>query len=587
MEFTSQMRKFSLLLLGSFLIAGLPLQAAHHGPSSPELPGEPGVPHRFADRSGVVSTAEGRALRLSADLGAIRVLTLEPGADPVVRYTVHIETDARALLAGRLLAQYSLSVNGTPSGVQIVGTLPPQSSHGRASEPQFWVRFEITVPRNYSLDVSTGAGDIETADIGGTATLITQGGNIRTGRISFNGLREVSRRGLVARLETEGGHITIHDVAGNLIASTGGGHINAGNIEGDASLHTGGGHIHAEKIAGHADLNTEGGNITVQEAGGTVAVRTGGGQIDFGEVRGSVRGQTGGGGIRILYVAGPMELETSGGSICLTRVAGAVRAETAGGTIRAWFNPDAPAQKGAVQLAGASQLTSGAGDIEVFLPRNLAATIEATVETGGRNRIQFDPLLPLNIEATGPRGDAVRATALLNGGGAVLRLKTGVGKIRLQYLDSSAELRQSLTREEGERIRNHLDRGGITAALNEAQTQPEDQNGDWLDLWRDTLEEKLRGGVSEDADALQKRLYYSPPPAYPALAKTAGIEGVVRLRVRIGKDGRVEVLRILEGEPVLADAAICAVKQWHYKPKKVNGRPVNVISEVAFNFQLR
>src|SRR2546425_8249787 len=45
----------------------------------------------------------------------------------------------------------------------------------------------------------------------------------------------------VARLETEGGHITVQDVAGDLIANTGGGHINAGNISGDATLHSGGG----------------------------------------------------------------------------------------------------------------------------------------------------------------------------------------------------------------------------------------------------------------------------------------------------------------------------------------------------------
>ena len=58
------------------------------------------------------------------------------------------------------------------------------------------------------------------------------------------------------------------------------------------------------------------------------------------------------------------------------------------------------------------------------------------------------------------------------------------------------------------------------------------------------------------------------------------------MQVRVGRDGRVEVLKVLEGEPVLADAAIAAVKQWQYRPKQLNGKRVNVISEVSVGFQL-
>src|SRR5260370_893984 len=144
-----------------------------------------------------------------------------------------------------------------------------------------------------------------------------------------------------------------------------------------------------------AELETAGGKITVAHAGNFVSVRTGGGQIDFGEVRGSVHAQTGGGGIRVMYVSGPMELESSSGSICLTRVAGALQAATSGGTITAWINPDPPSGGGNVRLAGASPLVSPSGDIIVFLPRNLAATIDATVATGGERRIEADPALHL------------------------------------------------------------------------------------------------------------------------------------------------------------------------------------------------
>jgi len=323
-----------------------------------------------------------------------------------------------------------------------------------------------------------------------------------------------------------------------------------------------------------------------------VTVRTGGGQIDFGEVRGSVRAQTGGGGIRIMYVSGPMEVESSAGSICLTRVAGTVRAATAGGTIRAWINPDTPSSGGTVHLAGASQLTSGNGDIVVFLPRNLAADIDAMVESGGEHRIEADPGLALTIQSAANHG-AVHALGALNGGGAPLKLRTNSGTIHLQFLDSEIALRESLIREQKERL---TERGiqGLLPATFPLPGVPEAQQGlpaaddksDWLDSLIDRLEATFTGGVREDADEFKKHLVASPPPAYPDIARRAGVQGVVRLQVRAGKNGRVEVVKLLEGSPSLADAAISAVEQWQVSPAWMNGKRADVISTVTFNFQL-
>jgi protein TonB len=71
------------------------------------------------------------------------------------------------------------------------------------------------------------------------------------------------------------------------------------------------------------------------------------------------------------------------------------------------------------------------------------------------------------------------------------------------------------------------------------------------------------------------------------LAQNAGVQGTVKLQVRVTTDGRLEVMKLLEGEPVLADAAISAVKQWRAKPASINGKPVEVISTVTFKFQLQ
>jgi TonB family protein len=558
-------------------------------------PADPGSQHASAVRSGVMDTKDGLTLRLTTDLGSVSIVQVEAGAASVVRYTVHIETDARGPAAKQLLETYSLKAKSIASGVEITGMLPPQAA--RFADAQFWVQFEVAVPRGFSIEVNTEAGDITTGDIGGTAALYTQGGNIKTGRIGASGLRDASWGRSAAKLETEGGHIQVLDVAGGLTAVTGGGHINVGNIAGDASLRTGGGHIRAGRIGGRAELETAGGNITVAHAGNFVSVRTGGGQIDFGEVRGSVHAQTGGGGIRVMYVSGPMELESSSGSICLTRVAGALQAATSGGTITAWINPDSPPGGGNVRLAGASQLASGNGDIIVFLPRNLAANIDATVTNGGERRIEADPALHLTMQASTNGSGPVHAMAVLNGGGAPLKLKTTAGKIRLQFLDSEIALHESLIREQMDRLNKRLKENGFEAvsfssAPGPASSMPTEMptlseaKTDWLESWLMNLEITLRGGLIEDPDDFQKRLVNSPKPAYPAIAQRAGLQGIVKLQVRVKRDGSIEVQKLLEGDPALADAAIAAVKQWRAKPASINGKQVEVISTVTFNFQL-
>jgi len=582
------------LCAGVFFVAVAAAPAGSREPARPAAgltrPADP-APRTSADRSGSLPTSEGLTLRLITDLGSVKVIPLDANALPVVQYAVHIETDARSPLAQRLLDRYSLIARATPAGVEITGTLPPQMARSANSGAQYWVLFEVSVPLNYNVEVKTEAGDIETQDIGGFASLATQGGNVRAGRIGISGHRTASDRP-VAKLETEGGHINVLDVAGDLAAFTAGGHINARNISGDASLHSGGGHIRAGQIGGRADLQTDGGNITVGQAGNLVSVRTGGGQIDFGEVRGSVRAQTGGGGIRIMYVSGPMEVESSAGSICLTRVAGTVRAATAGGTITAWINPDASSPSGGtVRLPGLSQLTSGNGDIVVFLPRNLAADIDAIVESGGVQRIEADPALALTIQNQG--NGPVHAMAALNGGGAPLKLRTTAGKIRLQFLDSEIALRQTLIREQRERLSDRLSGVQIPVSFDnsgasrmpELAAAPEDHL-DWIDRWLNTLESTFLGGIHEDPDEFQKHFVSAPAPAYPDIARRAGVQGIVRLQVHATKDGRVEVDKIIDGSPTLADAAICAVKQWRVRPFSASGRPVEVVSTVTFNFQL-
>lgn len=75
-------------------------------------------------------------------------------------------------------------------------------------------------------------------------------------------------------------------------------------------------------------------------------------------------------------------------------------------------------------------------------------------------------------------------------------------------------------------------------------------------------------------------------PDYPDIAKEAGVEGTVYLRVLVGKDGRVLDVHIDRGIPMLNDAAMKAARKWVFKPALNNNRPVSVWVSRPVKFSL-
>ena len=84
----------------------------------------------------------------------------------------------------------------------------------------------------------------------------------------------------------------------------------------------------------------------------------------------------------------------------------------------------------------------------------------------------------------------------------------------------------------------------------------------------------------------EANLVYDVPPTYPPEAGRERIEGIVVLMAVIGKDGTIRDVRVESGLPLLAQAAIEAVKQWRYRPYLLNGEPVEVDSQITINFNL-
>jgi protein TonB len=75
-------------------------------------------------------------------------------------------------------------------------------------------------------------------------------------------------------------------------------------------------------------------------------------------------------------------------------------------------------------------------------------------------------------------------------------------------------------------------------------------------------------------------------PIYPSAAKLAHIQGTVLLAATISKAGTIDDLHVLSGHPLLAGAAIEAVRQWRYRPYILNREPVEVETQITVKFVL-
>jgi len=88
------------------------------------------------------------------------------------------------------------------------------------------------------------------------------------------------------------------------------------------------------------------------------------------------------------------------------------------------------------------------------------------------------------------------------------------------------------------------------------------------------------------ADSPTGRLIHRVEPAYPAEARKQHIQGPVVLDVQVLSDGTVGNISIVKGNPVLAGAAVQAVRQWKYQPYVLDGRSVESQTRITINFSL-
>jgi hypothetical protein len=249
----------------------------------------------------------GGRLRVDADRGSIEVTT---DAIKQVRVTVlRTVRGASETRAQELLRDHTVEFdqkNGEVSVVARTTTGMDWSWRG----PRLDVRFQVTIPKAFNVELKTAGGGIKAGSLEGTVRAHTSGGSIH--------LAEVS--GTIAA-KTSGGSIHVEGCGADVDVATSGGSLHLGDIRGKLSGHTSGGSIHVAKVTGETAVHTSGGRIEITEAAGKLLATTSGGSISA---------------TLSHPPTGTCELRTSGGSID-ARIPGEskldVDAQTSGGRV--------------------------------------------------------------------------------------------------------------------------------------------------------------------------------------------------------------------------------------------------------------
>jgi len=269
----------------------------------------------------------------------------------------------------------------------------------------------LSVPRKLrDAEVESEGGALEVRDLDGALKADTGGGGVLIDRIGGD-----------LTVRTGGGEVRLGKIGRTVRCSSGGGSIVADSVGGEAGLNTGGGEIRIREALGPVRANTGGGNIQVDRAAGPVTASTGGGQIDVGQSDGPVAAETGAGSIKVRAAKG-VRCESGAGAIQLLGVYGRLRAATGMGSILAELVAGKPLED--------SVLSTASGDITVFIPSNLAVTIQALTDSRGFQKIISDfPEIRPGTESHGARAEAQGS---LNGGGPLLKLTVSNGTIYLR-----------------------------------------------------------------------------------------------------------------------------------------------------------
>lgn len=304
-------------------------------------------------------------------------------------------------------------------------------------------KFEVVLPTEFNVDIGTSGGDISITDLKGKVDLKTSGGDIDLVRIdglvaakTSGGDVTVKENKQSVTIKTSGGDIEISDVLGEVDAMTSGGDISVENNRARVSVKTSGGDIGLKNIGAEVDAHTSGGDITVDGTNGALEVSTSGGDIDLKNIKDVIKAKTSGGDVEAANVINGIYATTSGGDIDLVDIQGFIEAKTSGGDVEAKMTLKDFSKDHHVNMK------SSGGNITLYLPEKLPATITAVINIRGASWRDYDiysdfPLTSkkeADEDKRGRREEIIRSEGKINGGGDLIMLETTNGSISIKKL---------------------------------------------------------------------------------------------------------------------------------------------------------
>jgi len=251
----------------------------------------------------------GGKLVIEADRGSIEVKSAEAEQVAIeVFRKVGRESEAKAQ---EILKNHEIKFSRDGDTVRVRAEFRKDwKSVGKDQGRNLQVRYEVSVPKRYDVDLKTAGGSIKVADLIGEARGRTAGGSLNFGRMEGP---------IYGR--TSGGSISVAGCKGNVDVETAGGSIQLGEVEGNATAHTSGGSINVKKMSGKSVVSTSGGSIEVVEVNGSIDASTSGGSITAGlsaQPADACRLHTSGGSVKVSLaekIAVDVDARTSGGRV--------------------------------------------------------------------------------------------------------------------------------------------------------------------------------------------------------------------------------------------------------------------------------
>ncbi len=330
-----------------------------------------------------------------------------------LRYAVHlrIRADGDEAWARARLGAVGVRVKRRTDGTVALSLRKPACQGCR-----FHAHLAVEAPaQTRATAVLTSRGGVEVRNLRGSVRIRAAAGPIEADSIGGN-----------LEALTKGGRVSIGTVGGTVRGHTEGGSIQLASAQGSADLKTGLGNIEVGSVGGDLHAATSGGRIRARSVGGDLRATTGSGSIRLGNVRGGIRAAAGAGSITAVAAVQGMRAETAAGEIEIRGAGGTLLATAGTGDIRASL----AAEPGLLDSA----LETSVGSIIVQVPASLPLTVDAKVSLAkGLGGILSDfPAIAVQRTANsfGPR--SVKALGNLNGGGAMLRIRSGVGHIEIR-----------------------------------------------------------------------------------------------------------------------------------------------------------